>query len=203
MNHSLLKYLFNLAIEKADEAPVVIFFDEADQIFGRSSTDEHTMKQQAAIKDLWDGILRVNKEIYVFAATNHPRRIELADFNRRLPARWHVKPPGQPGRKRILRSTIEMIQQPMTEEDLDDVADRFAGFTADDIQSIVKKARSKVYRALRTATKWTEVNMRGRVLLMPHEGSESVAKDCQLRQDMERHDRERCVRRPVSRETLI
>jgi len=198
---SLLQYIFHQAIETAKEKPVILFFDEAEQILGRSVTDEHTMKQQAAIKDFWNGIMQINREIYIFAATNHPRKIELADFNRRLPHRWHVKPPGLQGRINVLRYTMG-FQQPLTEEDLTTLAERLDGFTVDDIQNIVKAAQMKARRALRTTSRWTETNMDGATLLMLHEGSEVIVREL-LRRDMDNQDQERCISRPVTLETLI
>ncbi|KAK5095506.1 mitochondrial dynamin GTPase Msp1 [Lithohypha guttulata] len=146
-----IKGLYDRAISIADESPVVICFDEADQLM-RSDADEHILRLQASLKDIWNDINRANKEIYLFAVTNKPQLISMEDWSRRLYYKWHVAQPQGDAIFEILKCKLEQYSGPI--EGLNSVQPHIQHLTPSDIEILISGVETELLKEQRTANSW-------------------------------------------------
>jgi transitional endoplasmic reticulum ATPase len=131
--------------EKAEKnAPSIIFIDEIDSIAPKrgEGTDQTEKRIVAQLLTLMDG-LKSRGQIVVMAATNRPDDIDEA---LRRPGRFDrelkINPPGEGGRKEILR--IHTRGMPLDKDiNFDEIARRTIGYTGADIEVLCKEAALK------------------------------------------------------------
>ncbi|MEK6757850.1 MAG: CDC48 family AAA ATPase [Nanoarchaeota archaeon] len=131
--------------EKAEKnAPSIIFIDELDSIAPKrgEGIDQTEKRIVAQLLTLMDG-LKSRGQLVVMAATNRPEDIDEAlrrpgRFDREL----RINPPGEDGRKEILR--IHTRGMPLDKNvNFDEIARKTIGYTGADVEILCKEAALK------------------------------------------------------------
>lgn len=152
--------------EKAEKnAPAIIFIDEIDSIAPKRSegTDQTEKRVVAQLLTLMDG-LKSRGQIVVMAATNRPDDLDEA---LRRPGRFDrelkINPPGEEGRKEILR--IHTRGMPLEKDvDFDEIAYKTIGYTGADLEALCKESALKAIRPFFSKLKNMDEKMPAEVL---------------------------------------
>lgn len=127
-------------------APIILFIDEADQIFmSRSlqmSTDSGVFRRVQGIFLDWMG--REDRKTLVVMATNYPEHFDFASVRAgRVNAALPVLLPDAKARAEILRIHLEVIGRPRVpvRVDYEEAAEATAGFTGAELALAARKAK--------------------------------------------------------------
>eukprot|EP00747_Dinoflagellata_sp_TGD_P079324 gnl/TRDRNA2_/TRDRNA2_160462_c0_seq2.p1 gnl/TRDRNA2_/TRDRNA2_160462_c0~~gnl/TRDRNA2_/TRDRNA2_160462_c0_seq2.p1 ORF type:complete len:208 (-),score=43.48 gnl/TRDRNA2_/TRDRNA2_160462_c0_seq2:51-674(-) len=140
--------LCNLA---RDLMPAVLFFDEADSLFGRR-TGSHTMEFHKSVTNsllaCLDGFQsnRATDRIFVMAATNMPEAIDEAAL-RRFGVAIEVPMPDAESRAHFFRQTLQRAREDdgirveeWSDVDLVELVNATTGYSFDDLTKLVSAA---------------------------------------------------------------
>ncbi len=143
-----VKRLFEYARSRAKSgAPVIIFIDEVDALFGVHSNEvggEVRVRNQF-LKEM-DGLQDKSERlhVYVIAATNKPWALD-EPFIRRFQKRIYVPLPDLAARKQLLEMLISKLPSGAN-VDVDYLARRLEGYSGSDIKDLVQDAYMRVVR---------------------------------------------------------
>ncbi|MFP3399959.1 CDC48 family AAA ATPase [Acidianus sp.] len=139
--------------EANKNAPSIIFIDEIDAIAPKREevTGEVEKRVVAQLLTLMDGIKGRGK-IIVIGATNRPDAIDPA---LRRPGRFdreiEIRPPDTKARKEILQ--VHTRSMPLSDVNLDDIAEMTNGYTGADLAALAKEAAMVAFRRFLATTK--------------------------------------------------
>ena len=151
-SEKMVRILFDMA---RYYAPSTIFFDEIDSLAGsRGAANEHEASRRVKTELMvqMDGVDSCNgdgdeegaeggagrKTVIVLAATNMPWDLDEA-LRRRLEKRVYIALPEAAGRKELFRINMKDVELE-TDVDLDELAERSAGYSGADIANVCRDA---------------------------------------------------------------
>lgn len=128
----MVKQLFELAKEKS---PSIIFIDEIDSIGGERGEGENESSRRVKNEILaWmSGMGSDNNDIVVIAATNNPWKLDQA-LRRRFQIRVYIPLPEKESRKALLKIKLKDLDENLTENDYDWIAEQTEGYSGSDLQ---------------------------------------------------------------------
>ena len=137
-SEKLIKQLFKLANEKA---PSIIFIDEIDSMCGNRSEGENEASRRVKTEFLvqMQGVGHENKNVLVLGATNLPWALDPA-VRRRFERRVYISLPDKIARMYLVRSKLKGLDQNISEEDIDAIAEKTNGYSGSDIEVLCKDA---------------------------------------------------------------
>lgn len=150
------KRLRDIFEEAEKNAPSIIFIDEIDAIASKREevTGEVERRVVSQLLSLMDG-LEARGKIIVIAATNRPNAVDPA---LRRPGRFDreitIGVPSRKGRKEVLE--IHTRGMPLSDVDLDSLADRTHGYVGADIAALAREAAMNSLRRILPEIKFEE-----------------------------------------------
>lgn len=97
--------------------------------------------------------------IYVFAATNHPERLDVADLSRRFPLKFHLKLPDHNERKRLFTRLAGSFECSLADADIVRLADKSEGLAVSDTTELFDEAVARRIEELMLTRAWSKVCM--------------------------------------------
>lgn len=133
-------------------APCVLFIDECEGLLpsreklGDSLAEERTQELDEALQQIEDA---KNHNVIVIGATNHIRTIDAAILRAgRFDFIHEIKPPDDRIRLAMLQKKLTRAQRHLNDDlDLITIAEKTVGFTASDIEALVRHACSEAFKA--------------------------------------------------------
>ncbi|EDW77459.1 uncharacterized protein Dwil_GK18304 [Drosophila willistoni] len=121
--------------------PCIIFIDEIESFLRARGVADHEatamMKTQFMLQ--WDGLISDgNSIVIVLGATNRPQDLDKAIL-RRMPAQFHIGPPGEVQRKAILQLILQK-EQLDSAVNLRQLARGTVGFSGSDLKELCRHA---------------------------------------------------------------
>lgn len=130
--------------------PSVIFIDEIDSLLTQRSETEHESSRRLKTEFLvqLDGAATGEEDrMLIVGATNRPHELDEA-ARRRLVKRLYVPLPEVQARKQIINTLLITIPHNLTEEDVNDVAERSKGYSGADMSNLCKEASMGPIRSI-------------------------------------------------------
>lgn len=130
--------------------PSVIFIDEIDSLLTQRSESEHESSRRLKTEFLvqLDGAATGEEDrMLIVGATNRPHELDEA-ARRRLVKRLYVPLPEFQARKQIINNLLVTIPHNLTEEDVNDVAERSKGYSGADMSNLCKEASMGPIRSI-------------------------------------------------------
>lgn len=140
-----VKALFQLAAERQ---PSVIFVDEVDSLLSQRRDQDNESSRRVKnefLTSLEGADTAAGDKVLLVGATNMPWELDQAAL-RRLPKRLYVPLPGRCARMALLQRQLQMhsektgLRGEISEAEMGLVADRTAGFSGSDLQSLLQEA---------------------------------------------------------------
>jgi SpoVK/Ycf46/Vps4 family AAA+-type ATPase len=139
------------------EAPCIVFIDEIEAVVpprGGPNADAFTGEMVTQMLQELDGVKKVDRHVFVLAATNHPNLVDGAVLSR-FDYQIEIPNPDLQGRRRIFG--VFLGKQHRVDFDVDEMsklmAERCGEISGRDIRSIVHRAQQHaVRRAIRAGT---------------------------------------------------
>lgn len=127
------KIISALFAHARQNAPSVLFFDEADAFFSQRTGDENEATKRAKTTFLieMDG-LTGGGQVFTISATNYPERIEDA-FRRRLGTPVYIPLPTKEARRQFIVRQFEQNLVEYTDEQANMLAEWTEGYSCDDL----------------------------------------------------------------------
>ncbi|KAH9416975.1 Fidgetin-like protein 1 [Dermatophagoides pteronyssinus] len=122
--------------------PSVIFIDEIDSLLTSRSDSEHEASRRMKTEFLsqFDGLSnQTNEGLLVIGTTNRPHEIDEA-VRRRFAARLYVPLPDRMARKQMLFNNLKNEKHSLTDEQIDNIAERTESFSGSDIKILCCEA---------------------------------------------------------------
>ncbi len=118
-------------------APTMLILEDID-LYGGERGHSQDSEYLGELMNELDGIID-NKEIIVFATTNHLEKVEKALQNRpgRFDRVYKILNPDLQGRRRLLEYFINKVPNQITREDVDDLAACFSGYSGAYLKELV------------------------------------------------------------------
>lgn len=141
-SQKLASAVFSLAVKLQ---PCIIFIDEIDSFLRSRSSQDHeaTAMMKTQFMMLWDGLSTdADQTVIVMGATNRPQDLDKAIL-RRMPAQFHISPPNDEQRLKILRLILG-VERVTDDVDLNRLAKLTNGFSGSDLREMCRNA--SVYR---------------------------------------------------------
>lgn len=141
-SQKLASAVFSLAVKLQ---PCIIFIDEIDSFLRSRSSQDHeaTAMMKTQFMMLWDGLSTdADQTVIVMGATNRPQDLDKAIL-RRMPAQFHIAPPNDEQRLKILRLILG-VERVTEDVDLNRLAKLSNGFSGSDLREMCRNA--SVYR---------------------------------------------------------
>ena len=126
--------IFRLARELA---PIMLILEDVD-LYGEERENAPDSEYLGELMNELDGMID-NKEIIVFATTNHLARVEKALQNRpgRFDRVYKIMNPDLIGRRRLLKHFIDKVPHQISGEDIDVLAEAFSGYSGAYLKELV------------------------------------------------------------------
>jgi vacuolar protein-sorting-associated protein 4 len=177
-SEKLIKQLFKLANEKA---PSIIFIDEIDSMCGDRSEGENEASRRVKTEFLvqMQGVGHDNNNVLVLGATNLPWSLDKA-VRRRFERRIYIPLPDKIARSYLLRSKLKGLDENLTDEDIDAIADKTDGYSGSDIEVLCKDAAMMPLRHAQHATYFKPVNTPQGPKFMPTNSPGPGVKNCSV-----------------------
>ena len=152
----LVKQLFKLANEKA---PSIIFIDEIDSMCGNRSEGENESSRRIKTEFLvqMQGVGNDNNNVLVLGATNLPWGLDPA-VRRRFERRIYIPLPDKVAREYLLRNKLQGLDEHLSDEDMDHIAEKTDGYSGADIEILCKDAAMMSLRFAQKAKYFQPVN---------------------------------------------
>ncbi|XP_032665016.1 spastin isoform X2 [Odontomachus brunneus] len=135
----LVRALFAIARELQ---PSVIFIDEVDSLLSERKDNEHEASRRLKTEFLveFDGLpCNPEERVLVMAATNRPQELDEAAL-RRFTKRVYVTLPDQQTRIVLLQRLLAKHNDPLTSEELNEMAVMTEGYSGSDLTALAKDA---------------------------------------------------------------
>ncbi|XP_011696674.1 PREDICTED: spastin isoform X2 [Wasmannia auropunctata] len=135
----LVRALFAIAREFQ---PSVIFIDEVDSLLSERKDNEHEASRRLKTEFLveFDGLpCNPEERVLVMAATNRPQELDEAAL-RRFTKRVYVTLPDLQTRNALLRRLLAKHNDPLTPEELNEMAVLTEGYSGSDLTGLAKDA---------------------------------------------------------------
>lgn len=148
-SEKLVKALFSVARELK---PCILFIDEVDSMLceRKENESEATRRIKTEFFIELDGLKSDNNDnVFVIAATNTPYSLDEAAL-RRFPKRIFVDLPDQQGRVELLRKLLSEQNNPLTENEINELATLTNGYSASDITALAQDAALGPIRELKS-----------------------------------------------------
>ncbi|KAL7722980.1 AAA+ ATPase domain-containing protein [Entamoeba marina] len=119
----------------------VIFMDEIDSLLSSRSDSEHESSRRLKTEFLvrLDGAAGEEEHILVVGATNRPQEIDEA-ARRRLVKRLYIPLPDSEARSTLVKTLLCKVNNAITEEDVNEIANLTDGYSGSDVKELVKDA---------------------------------------------------------------
>ena len=146
----MVRALFSIAKQ---HQPAVIFIDEIDSLLTQRSDSEHESSRRIKTEFLvqLDGATTQSDErILVVGATNRPQEIDEA-ARRRLSKRLYIPLPDGEARNAITSRLMSEQSHSLTEQDMDAIVSKTAGFSGADMVNLCREAALGPIRSLDVA----------------------------------------------------
>jgi len=137
------KYIKALFMVAKENVPCIVFIDEIDSMVTKRSDND----SEGASKVKSEFLVQLNSAIetegfFFMCATNFPWNIDGA-FLRRMNHTVYIPLPEQSARAEIIRINLKKVKHKLTDDDINNVAERLEGFSGADIQLLVMKVLMK------------------------------------------------------------
>ncbi|KAL0270014.1 UNVERIFIED_CONTAM: hypothetical protein PYX00_007561 [Menopon gallinae] len=135
----MVRALFAVAREMQ---PSIIFIDEVDSLLSERREGEHEASRRLKTEFLveFDGLpSRPDERILVMAATNRPQELDEAAL-RRFTKRIYVALPDTSTRIQLLRQLMAKQNNPLSENELKNLACLTSGYSGSDLTALAKDA---------------------------------------------------------------
>ncbi|XP_072026914.1 spastin-like isoform X2 [Amphiura filiformis] len=135
----LVRALFAVARE---HQPAVIFIDEIDSLLTERREGEHEASRRLKTEFLveFDGVTGDSGDrVLIMGATNRPQELDEAVL-RRFVKRVYVTMPDAETRRHLLNRLLAKHHNPLTEAELDRLADLTSGYSGSDLTALAKDA---------------------------------------------------------------
>ncbi|ESN99652.1 hypothetical protein HELRODRAFT_192890 [Helobdella robusta] len=135
----LVRALFSVAREMQ---PAVIFIDEIDSLLSERREGEHEASRRLKTEFLleFDGVHSSSKDnVLVMGATNRPQELDDAVL-RRFAKRIYVTMPSKATRVNVLTKLLSKHNNPLTADEVDELASFTEGYSGSDLTSLAKDA---------------------------------------------------------------
>jgi vacuolar protein-sorting-associated protein 4 len=174
----LVKQLFKLANEKA---PSIIFIDEIDSMCGNRSEGENESSRRIKTEFLvqMQGVGNDNNNVLVLGATNLPWGLDPA-VRRRFERRIYIPLPDKIARMYLLRNKLKGLDEHLSEDDIDHIADKTDGYSGADIEILCKDAAMMSLRFAQQARYFTPVNTPTGPKFMPVRQYSNGVRECSV-----------------------
>lgn len=134
-----VRTLFTVARIKA---PAIIFIDEIDSLLTSRNDSEHESSRRIKTEFLvqLDGLAcKPEDRLLVIGATNRPYELDEA-LLRRLPKRFYIPLPDEPGRKALISKLLTGYTNTLTDENYNELAKLTTGYSGADIKQLCSEA---------------------------------------------------------------
>jgi len=154
-SEKLVKNLFELA---RSHKPSIIFIDEVDSLCSARSDNESESARRVKTEFLvqMQGVGNDNDSILVLGATNIPWCLDAA-IRRRFEKRIYIPLPEGPARKAMFKLHLGNTPTSLTDQDLNELAQKSEGYSGADISIVVRDALMSPIRKIQTATHFKRV----------------------------------------------
>jgi len=122
--------------------PSVIFIDEVDSLLKSRCDNEHEASRRMKTEFLsqFDGLAsEANEGILMIGTTNRPEELDNA-ARRRFEVKLLISLPEKAARKQMLINTLRNEKYHLSDQELDEIADRTECFSGSDIVNLCKEA---------------------------------------------------------------
>lgn len=146
--HGTQEKIAELFSKAESKAPVLLFFDEFDEMVPKRTNDNRQSQNGETNEFLCKLNNAHEKGIYVVAATNHPERIDRAVLRTgRIDELIYVDMPDTKARESLFRLNLSKL--PASESiDYERLAELTKGYNCSDISYIIKVASRKTFNAI-------------------------------------------------------
>jgi len=157
-----------------EEKPSIIFIDEIDSMAGNRSDNENEASRRVKTEFLvqMQGVGNDSTGVLVLGATNLPWSLDPA-IRRRFERRIYIPLPDARGRLYLLNRLINNNPNDLTEEQIEELADRAEGFSGADITTLVTDAMYEPLRQGQLASKFVKFTEDGKEKWMPVDANEN------------------------------